>query len=103
MLQSVAWTSMLAGHLQSESFTEAVAQTFDGRHPCKMCQAIRAAKKSEKTTEFPLSLKKIEFPPLAERLTLFAPSAFKFLSTSDTFAESSALPPPVPPPRVLPV
>jgi len=100
LLQSVAWAAMLADHLQSQSFTESVAQTFDGRHPCKLCLAIRAAKKSGEKTAFPLSLKKIEFPPPAARLTLFAPAAFELLDAPDTFAESPTLPPPTPPPRV---
>ena len=66
-LQSVAWTSMLTEHLRSESLTMAMENTFDGQHPCKLCCAIRAAKKAEKKTEFPVSLKKMEFPPPADR------------------------------------
>ena len=103
LLQSVAWTSMLAEHMKSESFSSAMEQTFDGKHPCPLCCAIAAAKKSEKKTEFPISTQKIEFPPLAPGLALFAPARFQLLSTPDTFADSPTLTPPTPPPRLLPV
>lgn len=99
LLQSIAWTSMLAEHMQAESFSQAVVQTFDGRHPCKLCCAIAAAKKSEKKTEFPLSTQKIEFPPLAPGLVLYAPAAYQLLASRSTFADSVLVTPPTPPPR----
>jgi len=100
LLQSVAWSSMLAGHLQSESFSAALEQTFDGRHPCPLCCAIAAAKKSEKKAEFPVSAQKIEFPPLAPGVVLQAPTAFHLLPIPDAFADSRTLTPPTPPPRL---
>jgi len=103
LLQSIAWTSMLADHMQSESFGVSLVQTLDGRHPCKLCCAIAAAKKSEKKTEFPLSAQRIEFPPLTPGLVLFGPTAFQLLSLSDTFADSTVHTPPTPPPRCQPV
>jgi hypothetical protein len=103
LLQSVAWTTMLAENMRSETFSAAVKQTFDGQHPCKLCCAICAAKKAEKKAEFPVSLKKIEFPPWAAKLVLYAPTTFQMLKAQDTFAESPTLPPPTPPPRALPV
>jgi hypothetical protein len=103
LLQSVAWTTMLTGRLQCESFTAAVTQTFDGRHPCKLCLAIAAAKKAEKKAEFPPALKKIEFPPPADGLTLYAPASFQILTAADTFAAPAAMEPPTPPPRLRPV
>jgi hypothetical protein len=103
LLQSVAWTTMLTDHLQCESFTESVTQTFDGRHPCKLCLAIAAAKKSEKKAEFPPSLKKIEFPPLTAGVALYAPASFQLLTAADTFAAPAPVEPPTPPPRIRPV
>ena len=52
MLQSVAWTTMLADNLRTQSLAEAVTHTFDGRHPCCLCNAIAAGRKSEKKKEF---------------------------------------------------
>ena len=103
VLQSYAWATMLADHLQSESLTESMKETFDGEHPCKLCCAIRAAKKAEKKAEFPATAKKVEFPPLAARLFVFGPTTFQLLTSPDNFAESSLPQPPVPPPRLLPV
>jgi len=103
LLQSFAWTTMLADHLQSESLAQAVEQTFDGRHLCPLCRAIRAAKKAQQKTELSISTQKIEFPPLATALVLHPPTAFQFLNAGNIFAESALRPPPVPPPRSIPV
>ena len=99
-LQTVAWTTMLAANLASQqSLTEAVSQTFDGEHPCPLCKAIAAAKKSEKKSDA-LTLKlKIEYPPVADKLVLVAPRIFKTFQADCRFADSLATKPPVPPPR----
>ena len=47
LLQSVAWTTMLADNLRAYSLSESVARTFDGKFPCPICKAIAAGKKSE--------------------------------------------------------
>ena len=66
LLQSVAWTTMLADNLRTHSLSESVARTFDGKYPCPLCKAIAAAKKSEKKSEFTLQTQKLEFPPIKE-------------------------------------
>ena len=99
VLQSVAWTTMLADNLRTHTVTEAVTHTFDGRHPCCLCKAITAGKQSEKKTEFTLQIQKLEYPPSPENFTLVAPSRFRLLPQPDTFAESLTFQPPVPPPR----
>src|SRR5471030_1864495 len=101
VLQSVAWTTMLADNLQSNSFCDAVTKTFDGRHPCPLCKAVSAGKQSEKKADFTLELKKLEFPPAPEKLVLFAPTRFELLPLINTSAEAIAHQPPVPPPRSL--
>ena len=99
-LQTVAWTTMLAANLASQqSLTEAVSQTFDGEHPCPLCKAIAAAKKSEKKSDA-LTLKlKIEYPPVTDKLVLVAPWIFKTFQADCRFAGSLSTKPPVPPPR----
>jgi hypothetical protein len=72
-LQTVAWTTMLADNLRQQSLTEAVSQTFDGQHPCRLCKAIAAGKQSEKKTELSFQSQKLEFPPLNENFALIAP------------------------------
>ena len=99
VLQSVAWTTMLANNLRTQSLTEAVTHTFDGKHPCCLCKAIAATKKSGKKTEFTLQIPKIEFPPSPENPVLAAPSRLQRLPLTDSSAESLAVRPPTPPPR----
>jgi hypothetical protein len=101
VLQSVAWTTMLANNLRTQSLTEAVTRTFDGKHPCCLCKTIAAAQKSGKKTEFALQIPKIEFPPSPENLVLAAPSRFQLLPLTNRSAESLTVRPPTPPPRGL--
>src|SRR5271170_4219100 len=88
VLQTVAWTTMLADNLCTHSLSESVTRTFDGNYPCPICKAIAAGKKSEKKNEFTLQAQKLEFPPVKENPTLFAPSDFQLLPQMNFFAES---------------
>ena len=98
-LQTVAWTAMLAGNLRGNSVALALNKTFDGRHPCCLCKAIAAGKRSEKKSESVSPAAKMEFPLQAEAAQLFPPSRFGESLPQDFFARSLAQPPPVPPPR----
>jgi hypothetical protein len=99
VLQSIAWTTMLANHLCQQSVAEAVIQTFDGQHPCPLCEAIAAGKKSEKKTEFSGASQKLEFPPAADKIFLIAPVSFRQFSTDNLFAGNRPQKPPFQPPR----
>src|ERR1700734_314360 len=99
LLQTVAWTTMLADNLCKQSVTEAVTETFDGNHPCDLCKAIAAGKQSEKKTEFSSQSQKLEFPPVKENFVSIAPSQFQFLPLENSFAKSLAQKPPLQPPR----
>ena len=99
LLQAVAWTMMLADNLHSRSFHDAVTMTFDGQHPCPICQAIAAGKKSENKSETVSPALKLEFPPAAEHFVLIAPSQFELLPLENSSAKSSAQKPPLQPPR----
>ena len=100
LLQTVAWTTMLADNLRSHSFSESVERTFDGKYPCPICRAIAAAKQSQKKSEFTLQTKKLEFPPAKGNPALFAPSDFRFLPMPTNFSTESLIQKPLtPPPR----
>ena len=99
LLQTIAWTAMLADNLQTHSFSEAVARTFDGKYPCPICRAIAAGKKSEQNKEFTLKIQKLEFPPAQGNFVLIAPSLFQLLPQANAFADSLTQKPPTPPPR----
>jgi hypothetical protein len=99
LLQTVAWTGMLADNLCTKSLTEAVSDTFDGHHPCPLCRAIAAGKKSEKKNEIVTASQKFEFPLAAENITLTAPPAAQPAPALSSIPKSCLQKPPVPPPR----
>jgi hypothetical protein len=99
LLQTVAWTTMLADNLHCGSFCDAVTKTFDGKHPCCLCRAIAAGKKSEKKDEFTPQNLKFEFLPAKENPVLVAPASFQLLPQLNSFAESLPQEPQTPPPR----
>jgi hypothetical protein len=99
LLQTVAWTTMLANNLCTHSVTEAVTETFDGKHPCPLCKAIAAGKQSENKAEFSLQSQKLEFPPLKDNFVLIAPSQFQLLPQENSSANSLAHKPLLQPPR----
>jgi len=99
LLQSLAWTSMLAGNLRRDSFVQAFTHTFDGKHPCQLCKAIADGKKSEKKSEWTTCFKTLEFPPVTEDFILTAPDCFALAIRADFFALPLSETPPAPPPR----
>jgi len=76
-----------------------MSDTFDGKHPCCLCKAIAAGKKTEKKSEAVSPTLKLEFPPVAKKVFLIPPAQFEVLPMADVFAESLFQKPPVPPPR----
>ena len=100
VLQSVAWTTMFAANLTTESFSEAVSQTFDGKHPCRLCCAVKAGKAAEKKTDFPAPITKFEYVNEAPRFVFVAPTAFMLLTSAQQIFPDRNSSPPVPPPRV---
>ena len=51
VLQVTAWTGMLVSRTQTSGVVEAVATTFDGKHPCAMCEVIESSQKEEKRND----------------------------------------------------
>ena len=100
-LQVVAWAGMVVTYSQTGPMSEAVAKTFDGQHPCKLCKEIANAKKGEQKNEFKFEPNKFEFRFVAVVFIFQAPSSFWLSSESDDDAPVLSLSPPVPPPRSL--
>src|SRR2546428_9100090 len=46
--QAVAWANMMAAYSRETSLSEAIVKTFDGKHPCRLCQHISKSKRTEK-------------------------------------------------------
>ena len=99
LLQTIAWTGMLADHLCNESISQAVSNTFDGQHLCPLCRAIAAAKKSEKKNEAATFTIKFEFPPANEAVSLPIPPSLPRIASVNLVLELCPQKPPVPPPR----
>ncbi len=47
LLKTVAWTSMVITYSQRGSLQEAISKTFDGKHPCALCNAIQKGRADE--------------------------------------------------------
>ena len=47
LMQEMAWASMLATYTRDRGLTRGVMETFDGRHPCKMCEKAADLRKQE--------------------------------------------------------
>lgn len=101
VLQTVAWTNMLAENLQTGSWSEALTRTFDGKHPCTMCKQISAGKKSEKKAEFPSPAAKLEFVSERPTLAFAAPTDFHLLTVLTVPLTSWTEAPPTPPPLAV--
>src|SRR6266487_6598025 len=69
-LQSLAWTTMVIEYSKSASLCQAIAQTFDGAHPCSLCNVVSKGKNSEKKQDLRSSSPKIDMicAPLANRI-----------------------------------
>ncbi len=98
LLQSVAWTSMLADNLRTRSLSEAVQRTFDGKHPCPLCKQIAKGRQDEKKGEFPPKLKKLDCSFLFTSIILTTPSDYYEVSVPLTPLDGLTHAPPVPPP-----
>jgi hypothetical protein len=99
-LQSVAWMSMLVSYSHSSAFAEAVVKTFDGQHPCRLCNLVEDGKKTEKAQKVLKPQAKLDF-------LIFKPVSFIHLhpQAQQVWGIIATLrprtnPPPLPPPRL---
>jgi hypothetical protein len=99
-LQSVAWVGMIIDYSHGSCLTVAIDKTFDGKHPCCLCRAIAAGKKSERKQEASLQKDDLKFASAKQSFVLVAPSHFELVSLLENPpADSLAQEPPFPPPR----
>lgn len=101
LLQSVAWVGMIISYSQTATLSEAVSKTFDGKHPCRMCLAVKEGKKAE---DKQLQLKPdLKFDFLLVERSVFLPPLLPFtLLPAESFhASARCEAPPGPPPRFV--
>jgi len=101
-MQTLAWTGMLWNYTQADgSLLSGVKKTFDGEHPCTMCDSIKTAteKEQSKPVTF-VSMKKIEALPAPLRAALPLRDCRKslFPDAADTRLAARVDAPPVPVP-----
>jgi hypothetical protein len=101
-LQSVAWTTMLVANARHAPLSEAVARTFDGNHPCDLCHAVATGKKSEKKSDLPSTIAKMDLICTTRTLTCLPPWAPYVYARTRSAIPKRFQAPPVPPPRSLP-
>jgi len=98
-LQSVAWARMVVNNSQRCSFSQAVAQTFDGGHPCDLCKHITKARDSERKQDKQTPTAKTDLFCAMNRVSLRPPFvSFKY-PNSVTVLICGWQQPPSPPPR----
>jgi hypothetical protein len=102
LLQSVAWATMLASNSQKECLSDAVSQTFDGRHPCPICLRIAKARQAEQKSDVQTAPKNLEFSHEVAAFFVSAPDQFHVLGLRDASAAVVMHTPPTPPPRETP-
>mgnify|MGYP001821356790 CR=1 FL=1 len=106
VLQVVAWTGMFVENVQGGDLEEAISRTFDGDHPCSLCDAISDAVAdggSEGSDRAPLPIVQIldlKLLPL-DRVAVLPPAPVRIgVEDSGQAFTSRASAPAVPPPRV---
>lgn len=94
---------MVVSYSQKASITEAIDQTFDGKHPCPMCKAIKSAsaegkEKSEK--QKPSSSSKLDPGLVWQGVAFIFDSSSPRISSANTDAPARLAEPPKPRPRL---
>ncbi len=100
LAQGVAWSTMIIDYSASDTVASAVAKTFDGEHPCRLCQRVDEHQGSQQKRAVESSLRKLHLCCVTtEVFDLGAPARVEFpiIRTQDV---RLSFQPPVPPPRV---
>ena len=90
---------MIMDYSKRGSLCEAIAQTFDGSHPCSLCRIVEKGKTSEKKSDSQLVTPKIDMICTQRAITLLRPSAYVDYLFGDFSLFQIGESPPVPPPR----
>jgi hypothetical protein len=100
-LQSIAWTTMIVNYSKRGSLCGAIAQTFDGAHPCSLCHIVDMGKAAEKKSDLQLITPKIDMICIKRAITLIQPFGFIGYVADDFSVYQIAESPPAPPPRAI--
>jgi hypothetical protein len=99
VLQTVAWVGMIVDYAEREaSLPVAIEKTFDGQHPCSLCEAVKHGRDEEqKRSVAKVTVKMDAVLAAATELPEPAHTALRF-SIVDEWEAPVSFPPPSPPP-----
>ena len=100
-LQTVAWAGMLIAYSRDAPLREAVSKTFDGEHPCPLCQLVAEGREEERRQDQkPFKPEKLPDPGLVWQAPEFRfAGAFPHVPSPDLVGLARFDIPPKPPPR----
>lgn len=101
LLQSAAWVRMAISYSwEAGSLAEGLTKTFDGKHACNLCEAVKEGKDSDKKSPaLESSKKKLEMLSSIPRFALTAPVGVDLPRPEDESGLTRALVPAHQPPR----
>jgi hypothetical protein len=92
---------MLIEYSKRGPLCHAIAETFDGAHPCSLCHIVATGSASEKKSDIQLSVPRIDVICVARVIRLVSPFAVFRYALHDFSVSEIEQSPPVPPPRVM--
>ncbi len=99
IVQSVAWVGMAINYSQDAPLRVALAKTFDGQHPCKLCKVVQAGKQQEKKQAAQKVQTKLDLICFRCELAFSPPLLPAFHGHHWDVLVSRSETPPTPPPR----
>jgi hypothetical protein len=92
---------MIVDYSKRGSLCEAIAQTFDGAHPCSLCHFVNRGRTTEKKSDLQLLAPKIDMICTERAITLVRPFVRFGYATNDFSVCRIEQSPPLPPPRAI--
>jgi hypothetical protein len=90
---------MIVDYSKRGSLCKAIAQTFDGAHPCSLCHIVNKGKSTETKSDLQLLTPKIDMICTKRAITLVQPFVHVDYTAGDFSVFKIGKSPPVPPPR----
>jgi hypothetical protein len=101
LLQTMAWTGMLFTYSRDATFRTAIVKTFDGQHPCSLCNAVKSGRAEQKKQDQPQANSSVKLDPglLWDDFDLILPPLPQKFPQPIPLAHSRSEAPPKPRPR----
>ena len=100
VLQSIAWSSMVAKRARHFHLAEAVQKTFDGAHPCSLCKGISRAQEKERKPPVRAEFHKIPLLQTSDAIAVPTLDSSTALMEPTVLIPRRSFRPDYPPPRL---